>query len=131
MNGLRTHPMTALLGPTREVNFWEIVWLADVSAISHNSSVYLMLINATDEEEEEGNGRFDEEEDIPEVAVDASGHPILPTSCPAGLKSQQVVVRDVFTKAYSKFELSCYTTINILIIASESHKPQEGPRSLA
>ena len=63
--------------------------------------------------------------------MDASGHPILPTSHPADLKSQQVVVRDIFTKAYSKFRIYCYTTINILIVASESHKPQEGPRSLA
>ena len=63
--------------------------------------------------------------------MDASGHPILLTSHPADLKSQQVVVRDIFTKAYSKFRISCYTTINILIVASKSHKPQEGPRSLA
>jgi hypothetical protein len=43
--------------------------------------------------------------------VDASGHPILPTCHAADLKSQQDVVRDIFTKAYSKFCFSYLSKI--------------------
>ena len=48
-----------------------------------------------------------EREQIPEVGVDKiSGYPILPTRdtmSSVGLKSQQAVVREVFSKAYDKF----------------------------
>jgi hypothetical protein len=52
-----------------------------------------------------------EEEEVPEVMVDALGHPILPTRHVVTLKSRQDVVREVFTKAYSKFNFSCLTMI--------------------
>jgi len=64
----------------------------------------------------------DEEEEVPEVTVDASGHPVLPASYVARLKARQDVVREVFTKAYGKFELS-YSAINILTMTSENHQP--------
>lgn len=38
--------------------------------------------------------------------MDDLGHPILPTSLPTHLKSQQDIVRDIFTKAYSKYNFS-------------------------
>jgi hypothetical protein len=43
--------------------------------------------------------------------VDASGHPILPTCNAVDLKSWQDVVRDIFTKAYSKFNFAYLTII--------------------
>lgn len=48
---------------------------------------------------------------MPEVMVDVLGHPILPTCHAARLKSQQDVVREIFTKAYSMFKLSYLTII--------------------
>ena len=53
----------------------------------------------------------EEEDEIPEVMVDVLGHPILPTCHAARLKSQQDVVREIFTKAYSMFKLSYLTII--------------------
>ena len=38
--------------------------------------------------------------------MDKSGHPILPTCDVVHLKPKQDVVREVFTKAYSKFNFS-------------------------
>jgi hypothetical protein len=52
-----------------------------------------------------------EEEEVLEVMVDASGHPILPTRHVVTLKSRQDVVCEVFMKAYSKFNFSCLTMI--------------------
>jgi hypothetical protein len=43
--------------------------------------------------------------------VDDLGHPILPEFYPDRLKSMQDVVRDIFTKAYGKFNLSYLTII--------------------
>lgn len=40
--------------------------------------------------------------------MDASRHPILPTCDIVNLKSRQDVVREIFTKAYSKFSLFSY-----------------------
>ncbi len=63
----------------------------------------------TDKDPEDQEGPTDqiEREQIPEVRVDeVSGHPILPTRdtmSSVGLKSQQAVVREVFSKAYGKF----------------------------
>ena len=70
-----------------------------------NNSVYLMQINSTEQSSEKSVSDEEEEEenDVPEVLVDASGHPILP-SCPVfPLKSQQSVVCEIFSKAYCKF----------------------------
>lgn len=39
--------------------------------------------------------------------MDDLGHPILPASNAVHLKSRQDVVRDIFTKAYGEFKVSC------------------------
>ena len=43
--------------------------------------------------------------------VDVLGHPILPTNYVTYLKSQQDVIYEIFTKAYSKFIFSYLTMI--------------------
>ena len=51
--------------------------------------------------------KSDKEDEVLEVAVDISGHPILPSCRTVPLKLRQDVVREIFTKAYSKFNFSC------------------------
>ena len=53
----------------------------------------------------------EEEEEVPEVQVDELGHPLLPTCNAVDLKSRQVVVHEIFTKAYGKFNFSYLTII--------------------
>jgi hypothetical protein len=71
-----------------------------------NNSIYLTLVNATDGTEESPSDEEDGDE-VPEVTVDILGHPILPKAHVETLKSRQVAVRKIFTKAYSKFNYSC------------------------
>lgn len=75
----------------------------------YNNFVYLTLVNDTDKDAEEKSSSDEESEKVPVVEVDESGHPILPTCGKnMNLKLRQVVVRQIFTKAYSKFGFSCY-----------------------
>ena len=66
---------------------------------------------------------LDEEdnEKVPEVEVDVSGHPILPAR-PAGAKLQQALVRTIFAKAYCRFNFFFFVNYDILIITSEDHQ---------
>jgi hypothetical protein len=66
--------------------------------------------NATDEASEEERSLSDEEE-VTEVMVDVSGHPMLPARYVVDLKTRQDIVREIFTKAYCKFKLSRLTII--------------------
>jgi hypothetical protein len=66
----------------------------------------------TDEDSEgfdhdhENSSEKEEEEKNTAVMVDVSGHPILPKLDNLSLKSMQAVVRDIFTRAYGKFNFS-------------------------
>lgn len=68
-----------------------------------------MLINTIDalnNDKEKGLSDEEGDEEVPEVTVDVSGHPILPPWIALRPQSQQHLVREVFVKAYSK--LDCY-----------------------
>ena len=78
-----------------------------VSTITRNNSIHLTLINATDEAEKSASDE-EEQEEVTEVKVDVLGHPILPKARIVSLKLRQVVVHEVFTKAYSKFNFLIY-----------------------
>lgn len=64
-----------------------------------------------DEAPEEKQPSDGEEEEVPEVMVDVLGHSILPMHHIVHLKLRQDVVREIFTKAYSKFNFYCLTII--------------------
>jgi uncharacterized protein YcgL (UPF0745 family) len=74
--------------------------------MAYINSIYLIRKKATDEALETPSNK-EEEDEVPEVMVDVLGNPILPTSLPKNLRSQQDLVREMFTKAYSKFYFSC------------------------
>ena len=83
-----------------------------MSMITYNDLVHLMLINATDKDpnkDNENGSSDDERERTSDVTVDDLGHPVLSTCSHTTmtLKICQSVVREIFSKAYSKFDFSC------------------------
>ena len=98
-------------GQRKELNsFVTLSWKIKVNTMTYNGPVY-SLINAIDEAEEKSPFNKGDEEELPEVMVDMLGHPILPIHPITNLRAQQDVVREIFTKAYSKLNLCCVTLI--------------------
>jgi len=61
--------------------------------------------NATYAESDESGESSGEEEVIPDIPLDRSGNPRLPDQLGLKLKTQQLLVRDIFKKAYGEFTL--------------------------
>ncbi|KAG8219311.1 hypothetical protein J3R82DRAFT_183 [Butyriboletus roseoflavus] len=83
--------MTARLGPSRELNSWLVLWPNEDETSKKEKG-----------NENENESSSDKKEEVPEVAVDDLGHPILLTCHAIQLKSWQDVVCDIFTKAYMR-----------------------------
>jgi hypothetical protein len=102
--------MTVRLGPRTGLHSFVNIWLMKVSTMTYNNTIYLTLINAMNGAEKSSSDE-EEGEEVLKVMVDILGHPILPKTHIESLKLRQVVVREIFTKAYSKFNFSCISMI--------------------
>jgi len=72
--------------------------------------------NATYAESDESGDSSGEEEVIPDIPLDCSGNPRLPDRLGLKLKTQQLLVRDIFKKAYGEFTLINMHSVWIEII---------------
>ncbi|KIM52189.1 hypothetical protein SCLCIDRAFT_11947 [Scleroderma citrinum Foug A] len=71
------------------------------------------------ESDESRESSSNEEDDIPEVSLDRFGNPRLPDHLGLKLTSQQLLVREIFKKAYMKFTESSRVSVPWLLLAKD------------